>query len=134
MKEVKKMMIRKYRIKQLGFDFMGYSLSKHENYTFHHLILPKRYGGKESVENGAILCSKCSHPYLHLIEQKDYEIFLGITSEMIDQNIKGQLDIENLKRIHNLLCYFEREYRWEKSNRGELIIKEEYIRRRSNIF
>ena len=129
MKEITNLMIYKYNIEQLGYDFMGYELQKGDIYTFHHLIIPKRRNGVEEIWNGAVLCGKSSHPYLHLIEAKDYEIFLNITSEMIDENIKGYIDIENLKRIDDLLNYFEREYSGIESKKGKPLIKEEYMRR-----
>lgn len=129
MKEVTKLMIRDYKIKQLGYDFMGYHLNKGDIYTFHHLIIPNREGGKVERWNGAILCGKSSHPYLHLIEAKDYDMFCYITSEMIDQNIKGYLDIDNLRKINDILCQFEREHCSDRGKKGKFLIKEEYTRR-----
>jgi len=129
MKEVTRLMINQYKIKKLGFDFMGYSLQKRDIYTFHHLIIPKRHNGKETIENGAILCGETSHPYLHLIETKDYERFLAITSEMIDENIKGKLDIENILIIHDILKSFEKEYSNARTKKGKPLIKEEYTKR-----
>lgn len=129
MKEITKLMINEYKIKQLGYDFMGYSLQKNDIYTFHHLIIPNRYGGKYEKWNGAILCGKTAHPYLHVIENKDYEMFCYLTSEMIDMNVKGHLDIDNLKKIHNLLETFERHYSGCRTRKGKVLIKEEYAKR-----
>lgn len=135
MKQVTKQMIRDYQIKKVGFDFMGYSLQKNDIYTFHHLIVPHRkckeqgLGEGYFVWNGAILCGKTSHPYLHLIEAKDYEMFLAISSEMIDENIKGYLDIQNIRYIDDCLKSFEREHCSDRGNKGKLLIKEEYLRR-----
>jgi hypothetical protein len=129
MKEVTKLMINEFKIKQLGYDFMAYQLQKNDIYTFHHLIIPNRNGGPYARWNGAILCGKTSHPYLHLIEAKDYDMFCYLTSEMIDMNVKGYLDIDNLRRINNLLKQFEREHCGDRSKKGKLLIKEEYTRR-----
>lgn len=129
MKEVTKIMINEFKIKQLGYDFMGYSLQKGDIYTFHHLIVPNRHGGPYAIWNGAILCGKTSHPYLHLIESKDYDIFCNITSEMIDENIKGYLDLKNLRRIDDLLTYFEREHCSDRTKQGKLLIKDDYLKR-----
>lgn len=129
MKYVTNLMINEYGIKRLGIDFMGYSLEKGDIYTYHHLIIPKRNGGAITVQNGAILCGKSAHPYLHLIERYDYDRFLAITSEMIDENIKGYLDMDNIHYIHDILESFEREYSGTRSKKGKLIIKEEYTRR-----
>lgn len=129
MREVTKLMINEFKIKQLGYDFMGYSLQRGDVYTFHHLIIPNRNGGPYARWNGAILCGKTSHPYLHLIEAKDYDMFCSITSEMIDMNIKGYLDIKNLRNIDDVLTQFEREYSETRTRKGKVLIKEEYIRR-----
>lgn len=135
MKQVTKQMIRDYRIKKVGFDFMGYSLQKNDIYTFHHLIVPHRKCKEQGLGegylewNGAILCGKTSHPYLHLIETKDYEMFLAISSEMIDENIKGYLDIQNIRYIDDCLKSFEREHCSDRCKKGKLLIKEEYLRR-----
>ena len=135
MKQVTKQMIRDYRIKKVGFDFMGYSLQKNDIYTFHHLIVPHRKCKEQGLGegylewNGAILCGKTSHPYLHLIEAKDYEMFLAISSEMIDENIKGYLDIQNIRYIDDCLKSFEREHCSDRGNKGKPLIKEEYLRR-----
>ena len=130
MKQVTKLMINEFKIKQLGFDFMGYSLQKGDIYTFHHLIIPKREGGKSTRSNGAILCGKSSHPYLHTIEAKDYDMFEYITKQMIDENIQGYLDSNNIRKIHEVLRMFEREHCHDRTKKGHLLIKEEYIRRR----
>lgn len=130
MKEVTKLMINEFKIKQLGYDFMGYSFQRVDIYTFHHLIIPNRHGGPYARWNGAILCGRTSHPYLHLIEAKDYDMFCYLTSEMIDENVKGCLDSNNLKRIDDLLNCFEREHCSDRSKKGKLLIKEEYVKRK----
>jgi hypothetical protein len=128
-KEITRLMINEYKLKQLGFDFMGYTLQKNDIYTYHHLIIPKRHNGPMTKENGAILCGSTSHPYLHLIENYDYERFLAITSEMIDQNTKGKLDPENILYIYDILESFEREYSGKRNKKGKEIIKPEYTKR-----
>ena len=129
MREVTKLMINEFKIQQLGFDFMGYSLQKNDIYTFHHLIVPNRKGGPYERWNGAILCGKTSHPYLHVIEMYDYDRFTDISSEMIDMNIKGYLDTDNIQYIDDILTSFEREYSGKRTKKGKVLIKEEYIKR-----
>lgn len=129
MKQVTKLMINDYKIKKLGYDFMGYSLQKNDIYTFHHLIIPNRDHGVMERWNGAILCGETSHPYLHLIESKDLDMFSYITSEMIDMNIKGYLDIDNIKRIYQVLEQFEREHENDRTKKGKYLIKDEYKKR-----
>lgn len=129
MREVTKLMINEFKIKQLGYDFMGYALQKGDIHTFHHLIVPNRNGGPYERWNGAILCGKTAHPYLHVIESKDYDMFSYLTSEMIDMNVLGRLDPTNLKHISALLKQFEREHCADRTRKGKMLIKEEYTRR-----
>lgn len=131
MREVTRLMIDEFKIKELGYDFMGYHLNKGDIYTFHHLIVPNRNGGPYARWNGAILFST-PHQYLHVIENKDYDMFAYLTSEMIDMNIKGYLDMQNLRNINDVLCQFEREHCSDRSKKGKILIKEEYTRRLLN--
>lgn len=137
MKPITREMIKVYGIK--GFDFMGYTIDRENQLSFHHLIIPHResraYGIGEGylMWNGAILRQNTSHDYLHLIERYDPEVFLRITSEMIDENIKGKLDVENLRKIRDLLLYFEREYGNKTKKDGRALIKREYIEKRIKV-
>ena len=114
---------------------MGYSLQKNDIYTFHHLIVPHRECKSKGLGegylkwNGAILCGSTSHPYLHLIESKDYELFLYLTSELIDINLKNYVDSENIKKIDSSLRSFEREHCSDKTKKGKILIKPEYVNR-----
>ena len=126
MKNITHLMIDIYNLKDI--DFMGYAFTKN-NASYHHLIVPRRNGGPATVENGAVLNGRTSHPYLHIVEGRDYDMFLAITSEMIDENILGRLDIKSLKRIHDILTQFEREHSSDTTKKGKLLIKEEYTRR-----
>ena len=116
MKEITKQMIDDFKIMKIGIDFMGYKVDRKESLSFHHLVIPHRNCKLFSLEegylywNGAILRRDTSHDYLHIIEKIDYDIFLAITSEMIDENVKGYLDIENLRYISDCLKTFEREH------------------------
>lgn len=71
-----------------------------------------------------------SHDYLHLIQRIDNEIFCRITSEMIEQNEKGRLDLENLKKIRDLLLYFEKEHSADEDKDGQKIIRKRFITNR----
>lgn len=130
MKEITRLMINEYGLKKLKFDFMGYAFVKTDQLSFHHLIIPKRNGGLYTRDNGAILRQNTSHDYLHIIENYDYDMFLAITSELIDENIQGKLSLENLKRIKDILLCFEREHGSTRTKKGNLIIKEEYVKGR----
>ena len=139
MKNITEQMIKDFKIMKLGFDFMGYKVDKKQSLSFHHLIIPhresKNYGIGDGYLywNGAILKQNTSHDYLHIIEKIDPDIFYELTSEMIDENIKGRLDIDNLKRIHDLLLYFEREHDHDTSKKGKLLIKREFVTGRVNL-
>lgn len=132
MKEITKLMINEFKIKKLGYDFMGYKLQKDKSLTFHHLIIPRRNNGPETRWNGAII-QRIPHDYLHIIEEYDADLFCKITSEMIDINVKGYLDIQNLKNIHDMLLEFEEKNAETLNKKGKILIKEEYIKGRAKI-
>lgn len=132
MKEITKLMIKKYALNKLKYDFMGYPFQSNSQLSYHHLIIPRRKNGPMTFENGSILRQNTAHDYLHVIEKYDYDMFLAITSEMIDENIKGYLDYQNLKAIDDILNQFEREYCSYRTKKGHLIIKDQYTRRLLN--
>lgn len=127
-------MYKEFKIKKLGYDMMGYPEQQKDLITFHHLIIPHRHCKEQGLGegylrwNGAILYTT-PHEYLHLIEAKDYEIFLAITSEMIDENVKGFIDQQNLRYIDDCLTYFEREYCSATTKKRKPLIKEQYLHR-----
>ena len=139
MREVTKIMVNDFKIMKLGMDFMGYHVNRKQDLSYHHLIIPRRHCKEAGLGegylywNGAILRQNTSHDYLHIIEKIDPDIFYELTSEMIDENIKGRLDIDNLKRIHDLLLYFEREHDHDTSKKGKLLIKREFVTGRVNL-
>lgn len=137
MKPVTREMIKIYGIKD--FDFMGYDIKRKESLSFHHLIVAHRNCKELQIPhdgyvmwNGAILVQDTSHNYLHTIETIDYDVFYALTSEMIDMNLKGKLDIENLRYIKDILLSFEREHDHDKDKKGKLLIKREYTHNRFN--
>jgi len=132
MRDITREMIKLYNIKKLGYDFMGYTFNRQDELSFHHLIVPHRdckekgLGEGYIVWNGAILHQDTSHPYLHTIERVDRKLFLEITKEMIEENLRGEITIENLKRIREMLLYFESQYKDECTNKGKKLIKREF--------
>lgn len=130
MKEVTREMIRTFKLNKLGYDQMGYIFTNTKQLSYHHMIIANKDGGPMTFENGAILRQNTSHDYLHRINLVDPEIFYLITSELIDENIKRRVDIENLKRIRDLLLYFEREHDRDYTKKGHLLIRREYIKER----
>lgn len=128
-KKAARAMVREFHLTDLGYDFMGYSPYPGNRFTYHHLILSKRLGGPITRWNGAILCGQTAHPYLHKIEEIDYDVFCSLTSEMIDMNFKGYIDPKNIHMINDILCYFEKEHCSDRDNSGEFSIKERYVKR-----
>lgn len=135
MREITSIMIKKYALNKLKYDFMGYNFQNSRQLSFHHLIIPHRHCkeaglGEGYLEwNGAILRQDTAHDYLHTIERYDMDMFNAITSEMIDENVKGFLDIQNIMYIDDILRNFEREYCGTRNKKGNRIIKPEYTRR-----
>ena len=137
MKDVTKEMIKIFKLKKLGCDFMGYEFVNPNELSFHHLIVARKDCKELHIPsegylywNGAILRQDTSHDYLHLIKQYDPEIFYLITSELIDENIKRKLTLDSLRRIRTLLEYFEKEHCSTRTKKGNLLIKESYVRDR----
>lgn len=124
MRYVARLIIEEYNLKNI--DFMGYRFSKN-NASYHHLIVPKRLGGKESIENGVVLNGVTSHPYLHTVESKDQDMFNAITNEMIIEKMLGRLDDKCLRRIDDVLTQFEKEYSGKRTSKGKILIKPEYV-------
>ena len=117
MREITNLMINEFKIKELGYDFMGFSPKK-ELYTAHHLIIPKRAGGELVRGNTAILMQS-SHQLLHKIEHYSFEIFSAITGEMIDEVYKGKLDDKNILEIYHLIDEFYIQYKGFITKKGK---------------
>lgn len=133
LKPITREMVKKYSLKKVGYDFMGYKIHKVEDLSFHHLVIPKRDCkeaglGDGYVEwNGAILNQETSHDYLHIIERLDREMFEKITQLMILQNRNGKLDVESLRLIREVLLAFEKEHINDTNGKGKRLIKRKYI-------
>ena len=136
MRDITKLMIEKYKLLELKYDFMGYEFNKEKDITFHHLIVPKRICIAQNIpESGYLdwncaLLQKNAHNYAHIVERYDRDMFNAITLQMIDENLKGFLDTKNLKAIDDVLSQFEKEYCGARTKHGDPLIKEEYTRRR----
>lgn len=136
MREITNLMVKHYGIMRIGYDFMGYKVDNEKSLSFHHLIVPHRDCKRQNIPsdgyvwwNGAILRQNTSHNYLHLIERVNYDMFCDLTSEMVDENIKGRLDIENLRHIDDILTNFERENCGKSDRNGKCLIKKIYTER-----
>ena len=54
-------------------DWMGFKLSDDNPYTFHH-IRERRFGGKEELENGAILTGR-AHQFLNHLDCHHHKVY-----------------------------------------------------------
>jgi len=119
-------MIDYYNLK--GIDFMGYKVSKHNPYTFHH-ILKRCHGGDETLENGAIL-TKVSHQYLHIIETRDLEAYNQINNILKQINEQGFAPLERqILAIDYILKIFEEKHVSDLSAKGKILIRKEFLKR-----
>ena len=111
-----------------GLDWMNYRLVK-EDLSFHH-IKKRVDGGKKIIENGAILQSKNSHPYLHLIEYIDIQTYIALNEVFKIINMQGsEPTIMQRDVIESILQLFEKEHKWDKNRNGEILIKRKYLDR-----
>lgn len=108
-------------------DFMGYKKKKNDKFTFHHLIVPARYGGPYEYWNGVLLCGKTSHPYLHVIENVDIDVFNYITSLMIEEKNLSRIDLDILREIDKTLKKFEHKYETARFNNKKRVLKPEFL-------
>ena len=136
MRDITKLMIVKYKLLELKYDFMGYEFDKEKELTFHHLIVPKRVCIAQRIPEDGYLDWNCAllkrdaHDFCHIVERYDRDRFDAITLRMIDENIKGYLDTNDIRYIDDVLKGFEREYSGARTKHGSPLIKEEYTRRR----
>ena len=120
-----------YRLK--GYDFMGYTFRTIGDLSYHH-IHKQCDGGDKTLENGALLNKYNSHPYLHIIEGKDYEIYYCINA-ILKQITEQQHHPtkEQLKAIRELLLTFESEHMRDVNSKGKVLIKYSFIKERIDL-
>ena len=136
MREITKLMVNDFNLKKFKYDFAGFRFNRTNELSFHHLIVPRKDSEKFGIGdgyvywNGAILVQATSHDYLHLIERVDRIMFLAITDELVKENKQGYVDLNNIKRIHNIMEDFEYTHKNERGKKGKLLVKREYITNR----
>ena len=124
MKPIAKQMIKIYNLDKLCF--MGYTLDK--TASFHHIV-KKENGGKEVIENGAVL-NKTAHEYLHIIEYKDIGTYIAINKILkIINEQRDRPTVEQLEIISKILSMFEEEHKHDKTSKGKTLIKHKYLDR-----
>ena len=126
MDSVKREMLKIYKpISNL--DWMNYKLVK-KDITFHHIVKAENQG-RRTIENGALIMP-VGHQYLHLIECKDIETYIAINK--IFKYVNQQMcepTREQREIIEYLLQEFEKVHRWDKGNKGKLLIQRKYLER-----
>lgn len=129
MSRLKERLYKDYKLEQLGYDFLGYTFESKKELSTHH-ILPKNSGGKTDKKNLCILNRFTSHNYIHLIEDYDKKVFLQISSHLLKQVSLGKIDIDEIRKIRELLEFFEYKYRNEYARNGDILIRPEYKSKR----
>lgn len=129
MSRLRERLYKDYNLEQLGYDFMGYEFETKRDLSTHHII-PRNSGGQTKKDNLCVLNRNTAHNYIHLIEDTDYKTFLQISKCLMEQVKKGQIDIEEIKNINEILLYFEYKYRNAESRAGGSLIKPEFKEKR----
>lgn len=129
MSRLRERLYKEYNIEELGYDFMGYEFNSKKDLSTHHII-PRHTGGQTKKNNLCVLNRYTSHNYIHLIEDYDYKVFLQISKCLMEQVKNRKVDLDEIRRIDELLRLFEYKYRNEESRTGELLIKPEYKTKR----
>lgn len=120
-----------YRLKH--YDFMGYTFRNINELSFHH-IKKKCDGGEKIIENGALLNEKTSHPYLHIIEDRDTDIYNYINKILKEITMQyAHPTKEQLIAIRRMLIRFEAEHCMELNAKDKPLIKTLYVERRIDL-
>ena len=124
MKEVTRYMIHLYKPK--GNDWIGYKLDTNRQLSYHHLQ-KKEDGGKYTLENGALLRADTGHEYLHIIESRDFDMYLYINNLLKAINSQGSAPTKRqLMAVRAILEQFEREHCSDRTSKGKRLIKDKY--------
>ena len=106
MRGITKQMIDDYKLKKLGYDFMGYHFNNINELSFHHLIIPRRLcqdmpDRGYNRENGAILKRKdWENMVKEVFEIKNIEkIDFYEDTTIIEKLIKEKLLSDNYKLL-----------------------------------
>ena len=129
MSKLRERIYKDFKMEQLGYDFLGYTFESKKELSTHH-ILPRHSGGQTKKNNLCALNRFTSHNYIHLIEDYDKKVFLQISSHLLKQVSLGKIDIDEIRKIRELLEFFEYKYRNEYARNGDILIRPEYKSKR----
>ena len=114
-----------------NLDWMNYKLVR-KDITFHH-IQKHENGGKRTVDNGALLM-RVGHNYLHTIEHYNLPTYVAINKMFKYINSQHHEPTEEQRQvIEYFLQQFEEEFEGERSKKGKLIVKSEYLKRKKYV-
>lgn len=113
-----------YKMKDV--DWLGYKLSRHDKFTFHHIV-PRSKGGSSESSNCAVLCGSSSHQYIHIIEYKNPDTFKYLSLILKEINNQGYMPTkQQLLTIDWLLSQFEEEHKDDQNKKGKYLIRSDY--------
>lgn len=93
---------------QKNIDWMGYKVTKKNPYTYHH-ILERRYGGKLSIDNGAIL-TRDAHDHLNYLEAYVPEAYDDWQRFFRYVNAKKRPLTKEDYELMKMIAYYETKY------------------------
>jgi hypothetical protein len=109
---------------------MGYTYRTINDLSYHHII-KKCDGGPKTIENGALLVKDTSHPYLHIIEEREYDMYVYINAILKEINNQQRPPTkEQLIAMRDVLLEFERIHEYDRNSDGGQLIKQRYLTRR----
>ena len=117
--------------KTTDLDWMGYKVSRDNPFNFHH-IREKRYGGKETIDNGAIL-SRRAHDHLHFLELYIPEAYDDWQRFFRYLNAKKEPLTEEDYEIIKKITYYEAMYAVRNKPRKIKTMKHTKTRRKGKI-
>lgn len=118
-----------FGLHKLGYDFMGFLFDDKKELSYHH-IKTKQQKGDTTYENGALLNRITSHNYIHTIEEYEFDLFMELSDILKDEHKCKAITKEHLLEIRAILEFFEHKYENQYTKRGNLIVRNDYIRRR----
>lgn len=114
--------------KPLDLDWLNFKITRENPITYHH-IDKREFGGKKTIDNGALL-TRTSHQYLHLIESKEDKLYYAINQLLKLINKQKTPPTQEQRQIMDyLLDEFYKEHSKDKNAKGKPLIKEKYLKR-----
>jgi hypothetical protein len=114
--------------KPLDLDWLNFKITRENPITYHH-IDKREFGGKKTIDNGALL-TRTSHQYLHLIESKEDKLYYAINQLLKLINKQKTPPTQEQRQIMDfLLDEFYKAHEHDKNAKGEPLIKEKYLKR-----